>query len=86
MSESTSQIPYLLPQSTSSGKARHAALDSASLLREAAGSVSYTSRGRLLIIGDQEVKDGTVAVRKQGEGDQGAMQVEAFADTINADV
>jgi len=39
----------------------------------------------MLIIGDQELSDGTVAVRKQGEGDQGAMQVDAFAEMINID-
>lgn len=38
----------------------------------------------MLIIGDQEVKDGTVAVRRQGEGDQGAMRVGSFAHMINA--
>ena len=39
----------------------------------------------MLIIGEQEVSDGTVAVRKQGEGDQGALSVQAFADLINAE-
>jgi len=32
----------------------------------------------LLIVGEKEVDAGTVAVRRQGEGDQGAMEVAAF--------
>jgi len=33
----------------------------------------------MLIVGDQEVEDGTVSVRRQGEGDQGSMTVDEFA-------
>jgi len=38
----------------------------------------------LLIVGEKEVEAGTVAVRKQGEGDQGAVSVAAFADMVKA--
>ena len=37
----------------------------------------------MLIVGEQEEKDGTVSVRKHSEGDQGTMSVEAFAAMIN---
>ena len=40
----------------------------------------------LLIIGEKEVANGTVAVRKQGEGDKGSMKVEEFADFIKAEI
>lgn len=40
----------------------------------------------LLIIGEKEALDGTVAVRKQGEGDKGAMKLEEFADFIKKEV
>ncbi|MGD2034772.1 MAG: threonine--tRNA ligase [Bacteroidales bacterium] len=40
----------------------------------------------LLIIGEKEVSEGTVAVRKQGEGDKGAMKLESFADFIKKEV
>ncbi|MEM9990935.1 MAG: threonine--tRNA ligase [Bacteroidota bacterium] len=33
----------------------------------------------MLIVGEQEVENGQVAVRKQGEGDVGVMDIEAFA-------
>jgi threonyl-tRNA synthetase len=36
----------------------------------------------LLIVGEKEVEAGTVSVRKQGEGDQGAVSVQAFADMV----
>ena len=38
----------------------------------------------MLIVGDQEVVGNSVAVRRQGEGDKGAMNVSDFADLINA--
>lgn len=38
----------------------------------------------LLIVGEKEVEAGTVSVRKQGEGDQGAVSVQAFADMLKA--
>jgi threonyl-tRNA synthetase len=37
----------------------------------------------MLIVGEQEEKDGTISVRKHSEGDQGTMSVEAFAAMIN---
>jgi threonyl-tRNA synthetase len=40
----------------------------------------------LLIVGEKEVADGTVSVRKQGEGDKGAMKVEDFIDFIKKEV
>jgi threonyl-tRNA synthetase len=40
----------------------------------------------LLILGEKEVADGTVSVRKQGEGDKGAMKIEEFADFIKKEV
>jgi len=36
----------------------------------------------LLIIGEKEVENGTIAVRKQGEGDKGSMELEEFAEFI----
>ncbi len=36
----------------------------------------------LLIVGEKEVEAGTVSVRKQGEGDQGAVSVAAFAEMV----
>ncbi|MBL7795733.1 MAG: threonine--tRNA ligase [Saprospiraceae bacterium] len=38
----------------------------------------------LLIVGEKEVEAGTVSVRKQGEGDQGAMSVADFAAMVQA--
>jgi threonyl-tRNA synthetase len=40
----------------------------------------------LLIIGEKEVENGTVAVRKQGEGDKGSMKIEEFVDFINSEI
>jgi len=40
----------------------------------------------LLIIGEKEVENGTVAVRKQGEGDKGSMKIEEFVSFINAEI
>jgi threonyl-tRNA synthetase len=40
----------------------------------------------LLIIGEKEVENGTVSVRKQGEGDKGTMKIEEFADFIHAEI
>jgi len=37
----------------------------------------------MLIVGEQEEKDGTISVRKHSEGDQGTMSVDAFAQMIN---
>ncbi|HNG89001.1 MAG TPA: threonine--tRNA ligase, partial [Saprospiraceae bacterium] len=38
----------------------------------------------LLIVGEKEAEAGTVSVRKQGEGDQGALSVDAFAAQVKA--
>lgn len=40
----------------------------------------------MLIVGEQEEKDGTVSVRKHGEGDIGTMSVEAFSELIQKTV
>ncbi len=40
----------------------------------------------LLIVGEKEMAEGTISVRKQGEGDKGAMTPEAFAQMINQEV
>ena len=38
----------------------------------------------LLIVGEKEMEAGTISVRKQGEGDQGALTIKAFAEMVNA--
>lgn len=38
----------------------------------------------LLIVGEKEAQTGTVSVRKQGEGDQGATPVSAFAEMLKS--
>jgi threonyl-tRNA synthetase len=40
----------------------------------------------LLIIGEKEVDNGTIAVRKQGEGDKGSMKTEEFISFINSEI
>ena len=40
----------------------------------------------LLIVGEKEAAEGTVSVRKQGEGDQGSLSIDDFAKKINAEV
>jgi threonyl-tRNA synthetase len=40
----------------------------------------------LLIVGEKEVENNTVSVRKQGEGDKGAMGLEEFAGFISQEV
>ncbi len=40
----------------------------------------------LLIVGEKEAEEGKVAVRKQGEGDKGAMLQQDFVDFINEEV
>ncbi len=37
----------------------------------------------LLIVGEKEEADGSISVRKQGEGDMGSMDIKTFADHIN---
>jgi threonyl-tRNA synthetase len=36
----------------------------------------------LLVVGEKEQEAGTISVRKQGEGDQGALSIEAFAEMV----
>ena len=40
----------------------------------------------LLIIGEKEVENKTIAVRKQGEGDKGSMKIEEFVNFINTEI
>jgi len=40
----------------------------------------------LLIVGEKEAESGTVSIRRQGEGDQGTMTKEEFAEFINKEV
>jgi threonyl-tRNA synthetase len=40
----------------------------------------------LLIVGEKELENNTVSVRKQGEGDKGAMELKEFADFISHEV
>lgn len=40
----------------------------------------------MLIVGENEEKDGTVSVRKHGEGDIGKMPIEQFAELINKEI
>ncbi len=40
----------------------------------------------LLIVGEKEADSNTVSVRRQGEGDKGAMSLEAFAEFISQEV
>jgi len=40
----------------------------------------------MLILGEQEQKDGTVSVRKHSEGDLGTMSVQAFSELIHSEI
>lgn len=40
----------------------------------------------MLILGENEADEGTVSVRRQGEGDLGGMSIEAFAEHIRSEV
>ncbi len=40
----------------------------------------------LVIVGEKELENGSVSVRRQGEGDQGSMELEEFARFLNAEV
>ncbi len=40
----------------------------------------------MLIIGEKEVENGTVSVRKHGEGDKGVMKVEEFSTYLNKEI
>ncbi|MEA2360029.1 MAG: threonyl-tRNA synthetase [Solirubrobacteraceae bacterium] len=36
----------------------------------------------MLVVGDREAQEGTVAVRRHGEGDEGSVELDAFADRL----
>ena len=40
----------------------------------------------LLIVGEKEAENGSVSVRKQGEGDKGSMKIEEFVNFINSEI
>ena len=40
----------------------------------------------MLIVGDNEKSEGTVSVRKQGEGDVGTMSIEAFSERVRSEI
>jgi threonyl-tRNA synthetase len=40
----------------------------------------------LLVVGEKEIENNEVSVRKQGEGDMGSMKIANFAETINIEV
>jgi threonyl-tRNA synthetase len=40
----------------------------------------------MLIVGEQEEAEDTVAVRKQGEGDKGKMTLKAFVEFVNDEI
>ena len=40
----------------------------------------------ILIIGDKEIQENTVSVRKRIDGDQGSMAVDAFWDHIQKEI
>jgi len=40
----------------------------------------------MLIVGEQEAKDGTISVRKHSEGDLGTMSIDDFANLINTEI
>jgi len=40
----------------------------------------------MVIVGEKEQAEGTVSVRKQGQGDQGAMKIDDFVKKINEEV
>lgn len=40
----------------------------------------------MLVVGEKEAAEGKISVRRQGEGDKGAMTVEEFAEVVDAEV
>ena len=40
----------------------------------------------MIVLGEKEVAENTVSVRKQGEGDLGSMKTEEFAQLINDEI
>ena len=39
----------------------------------------------MLVVGDREAEDGTVAVRRHGEGDLGTMPLDEYIDRLRAE-
>jgi threonyl-tRNA synthetase len=40
----------------------------------------------LLIVGEKEAENGTVSVRRQGEGDKGTMTIAEFSDFLRSEI
>ena len=40
----------------------------------------------MLVIGEKEVNEKKVAVRRQGKGDTGAVEVEEFINTVSVEI
>lgn len=40
----------------------------------------------MIILGEKEAEGNTISVRKQGHGDIGEMEIEAFANLINSEI
>ena len=40
----------------------------------------------MLVLGDKEVEDGTLSVRRRGQGDLGSMSVDALCDKLLAEI
>jgi threonyl-tRNA synthetase len=40
----------------------------------------------LLVVGEKEESSGTVAVRRQGEGDKGTMKLEEFVEFLHKEI
>jgi threonyl-tRNA synthetase len=40
----------------------------------------------LLVVGEKEAENGSISVRKQGEGDKGSMKIEKFVEFINEEI
>ena len=40
----------------------------------------------LLVVGEQEEAEGTVSVRRQGEGNKGSMSMDAFVSLVNEEI
>ena len=40
----------------------------------------------MLVIGEKEVNEGKVAIRRQGKGDAGTQTIEEFINTITAEI
>ena len=42
--------------------------------------------GVLLVVGEKEVKNGEISVRKQGEGDKGSVKISTFAENFSREI